>query len=214
MTATSDRLKTGILLSLLVICAVLVLSGERDTVAQPEQGRLTQLPMDLGAWRGIDVPLENRVYEILETRDVVVRSYDKAVGGQTVWLSLVQAADNRAAFHPPEICYVGAAYTVIDKGRHVVTLSDGRVLEVNRLALTRGNEQVLNYYWFTAGNMTAASYFRQQARLAWDQLLGRGGSGTMVKLTTYVKAHDLSDADARLTEFLEDTLAEIEPVIG
>ncbi|MBU3933312.1 MAG: EpsI family protein, partial [Candidatus Omnitrophica bacterium] len=77
--------------------------------------RLGDIPLELGEWQGKDISISERTYEILETKDVLIREYTGARGEKVV-LVIVYSGVNRGSFHPPEICYLGGGRTLLNKG--------------------------------------------------------------------------------------------------
>src|SRR5207237_557005 len=69
------------------------------------------IPRKIGDWSGADVALSKRVYAILETDDVLVRSFTRPGERAPVDLYVVHAAESRKVAHPPEICFSGGGYT-------------------------------------------------------------------------------------------------------
>ena len=164
----------------------------------------SHVPTALGAWHGQPLPLDQKVFDILETQDVVVLEYHRRAGESPVWLSQVAGFGNRAAFHPPELCYVGSHYEVLERGPITVTAA-GAPRQLMRLVIAQNQEKFEAWYWFTAGNRITSNYYRQQLWLVWDQLRGKPSSGTLVRISTIA---DQSTASSnRLKEFLEAFLA-------
>ena len=65
---------------------------------------LNALPLDIGRWRGVDVPETNiEVFILLEPDQLIRRRYENGAG-QHVWLTLIGGRQSRS-FHPPDLCY-------------------------------------------------------------------------------------------------------------
>ena len=169
-----------------------------------EQGaaRVSRIPYELGPWRGEEIALDERTYEILETREVLYREYrvaDPAV--PYVDLLVVFARANRKATHPPEVCYIGS-------GAHV----DGKSIEplqvspANRLLVSHGRTQTVVLYWYLVGPRLTTSYYGQQARILWAQLTGRPAQGAMIRCLTLVGDETVEEATGRLKQFAESNL--------
>ncbi len=67
---------------------------------------INKIPLRVASWTGHDVHLDNRIYEILDTKAIIHRAYvsDK---GDEVFLSIVHYADTKVDFHAPEGCLGG-----------------------------------------------------------------------------------------------------------
>ncbi|GAB4428129.1 MAG: hypothetical protein Kow0031_08290 [Anaerolineae bacterium] len=87
---------------------------------------LAGLPLELGPWRGEEMPETNReVFILLEPEQYVQRRYTNPQG-QTVWLTLIGGRRLRS-FHPPDLCYDADGWQTGLTSR-TVTLADGSSL--------------------------------------------------------------------------------------
>jgi hypothetical protein len=65
---------------------------------------LNQVPLQIGDWRGEDVPETNlEVFILLEPEQFVQRLYQDSAG-HSLWLTLIGSRKSRS-FHPPDLCY-------------------------------------------------------------------------------------------------------------
>jgi hypothetical protein len=62
---------------------------------------------------GKDVPVDEKTYEILETRNVLSRIYENPKGEQ-IHLLLVGSRKDRRVAHPPEVCYLSYNFIIVD----------------------------------------------------------------------------------------------------
>ena len=170
-----------------------------------EQGtaHVSRIPYELGPWRGKDIPLDERTYEILETREVLCREYrvaDPAV--PAVDLVVVFAQANRKASHPPEVCYIGSGAHVNRK-----SIEPLQVSPANRLLVSHGRTQTVVLYWYLVGPRLTTSYYGQQAGILWAQLTGRPAQGAMIRCSTPVaEKESQEEAMTRLKGFAESNL--------
>ena len=66
---------------------------------------IRNVPLKIEGWVGMDLPLEERVYRILETKSIIHRRYIS--NNQTIFLSLVYYPETKVDFHSPEGCLGG-----------------------------------------------------------------------------------------------------------
>ncbi len=65
---------------------------------------LNEVPLQIGDWRGEDVPETNiEVFILLEPEQLVQRLYQDNAG-HYLWLTLIGSHKSRS-FHPPDLCY-------------------------------------------------------------------------------------------------------------
>ena len=115
---------------------------------QPIPLQITEL------WRGQDFSLEESVYEILETRAIVHRSYARNIGG-SVFLSIVSYSDTKVDFHAPESCLGGQGLTTEKTNKTLTFLSGAEqiTLDVGELVTTKSTEKTLTYYFYKSGSL-------------------------------------------------------------
>lgn len=181
----------------LIAGAGLVWSGQSAATVAPATS--TPAPAAVGSWSGKSIAIDQRVFEILETQDVVTMEYRTPDESQPMWLAQVAGFGNRTAFHPPEICYVGSHFEVFERGPIEVT-AGGRPRTLMRLVIGQGEQRYEAWYWFTANGRVTPNYYQQQWWLVTDALKGRQASGTLMRLSTPMDSAEASHR--RLASFL------------
>ena len=187
----------AVALAVMASAAWLVWSGSR-TIPEPAIEKASIAPERLGLWHGKSVGVGQRALDILETDDVALMEYQ--LGAEPpVWFARVAGFGNRAAFHPPEICYVGSHYEVLERGPITVRIngSDRRVM---RLVVGQGAERSEAWYWFTVNDRVTPNYYQQQMWLALQAVRHEPTSGTLVRIST--RMDDPASANRRLLAFL------------
>src|SRR3989338_4238772 len=76
-------------------------SSHIDTRMDP---RFQEIPFAIGDWIGKDQAVDEMTYAILETRNVLSRSYVNSQG-ERIELLVVSSDKDRRVAHPPEVCY-------------------------------------------------------------------------------------------------------------
>ena len=164
------------------------------------------LPQRVGEWRGTPVPLDERTFEILETRAVATTEYRLQDGTSPIWVSRVCGFGKRAAYHPPEICLVGSRFEILERGPVTVQVN-GRKRSFMRLVVAEPggpDGKPLNpfeaWYWFTAGDRVTPNYYQQQIWLLKDMILGRSSEGNLLRVSTPIG--DGPSSSERLKRFV------------
>ncbi len=170
------------------------------------------VPLVVGPWSGTPLAVDQRAREILETDDVTLVDYrrpaERKPSGEpdgfrpqepSVWLAQVAGFGTRAAFHPPELCYVGSHYQVLERGP-ITVMVEGTPYRLMRLVVGQGTDRVEAWYWFTANGRTTPNYYQQQLWLVADAIRGKPVAGTLVRISTPVD--DPASAHGRLAHFL------------
>jgi EpsI family protein len=162
------------------------------------------LPLEIGEWKGKDVALPERTYKILETRDVIVREYSNPQG-EVIALAIVRSANERSAFHPPEICYLGGGVELLDKTVETVDFGGPYQLKANKLVMQGKGHLEVAWYWFTVGDEFTHNYYIQQCRFILNELIRRReNDGALIRISTPVIDGDLSQADKRVKNFISN----------
>ena len=163
-----------------------------------QEQSVSTVPGQVGLWHGQVIPVDEKTIEILETKDVALMEY--RLGEEPpVWFVQVAGFGNRAAFHPPEICYVGSHYEVLERGPITVHVN-GTDRTLMRLVVSQGSQRSEAWYWFTADQRVTSNYYQQQVWLMLDAVQQKPLSGTLVRISTPLE--DASKTHRRLLAFM------------
>ena len=187
----------------LTVCAWLVWAGSVPTAVSQESA---PVPDQLGLWTGKPLAVEDRTLEILETDDVTMKEYRLGTVEPPVWFSQVAGFGNRAAFHPPELCYVGSHYQVAER-EPISVIVNGQKRDVMRLVVTKDQQQFETWYWFTSDDQVTNNYYQQQLWLAANSIRRRPMAGTLVRISTPIESPER--AHRRLLAFVTSWDSEI-----
>ena len=180
-------------------------------VAEGAAPQVTQIPHDFGPWHGKDVTLDDRSYEILETRNVLYREYRTLSDSPSMDLCIVFSPVNRKAPHPPEVCYVGTGAHVDKRPLESVSLiSTSQSTPGCSLFVRHGRLKEVVLYWYLAGKELTNNYYAQQCKVMWAQLTGRPAQSAIIRYSTKLaKDESQEEAMARLKAFVQQTLPTI-----
>lgn len=194
-----------IVLVLLIVVAIIgifsYLPIRFDTAAKI---KVSDFPMTIGEWTATDIPLAERDYQILETRNLFIRDY-KNPQGESVILYIVYSEDNRKVSHPPEVCYMGSGASIVSKSTAQVSDS---IRATKMITETLQNEQMV-VYWYKAGSLYTDKYLRQQLKIVFDRMFGKRTSGALIRISTDIKDNDQESALRLVRSFVQ----EIEPLL-
>lgn len=197
------KIRYGLVIAALVISAIPVKLLKYDRSAQKRQGlgTISGIPANVARWQGRDVYLEPGVFDILETRAIIHRSYRKS--GRRVFLSIVYYADTKVGFHAPEAC-LGARGLELSKRSGQVRLDDQISIGINELVYRHENDRELVYYFYKAGSYLGASYLNLRLKIACAKLFFGGKSGSLIRVSTPIADNTGKTAEKTLSEFLHD----------
>lgn len=191
--------------------AGLILAGIETRV--PAEGAVNishRIPLVIGQWQGVDVPLEKYVYDILGTRNVFVREYTQQ-NYEPVTLSIVYTRDNPDSIHPPEICYTGGGANIAGRRIRRIKLLDGSIVSVNEIDLSLPRSRILSWHCFSFGSSFTENYYIQQMHLMMDVILHRSCRGALLRI---VASGDQEHAVKALTNFLNQIVPYVRQLDG
>jgi EpsI family protein len=135
---------------------------------------LTQFPLQIGDWTGVDVPMDEAVARATDTDARLNRRYTRRGGFESITFYLASGVKARDLMpHRPEVCYTGAGWTLMDQRVVKLPLSNSTTLPCNIMQFSRGvlNTQkvvVLDYY------LVDGQHCADVSRLRWKAWRGSG----------------------------------------
>ncbi len=106
---------------------------------------LYQLPLQIGAWQGIEVPQTSvEVLITLQPEQYVRRRY-RLPDGRYLWLSIIGSHKSKS-FHPSEICYSSAGWQT-NLTLHGTRLPGGKLYALQVIARKNSVEHVVLYFY-------------------------------------------------------------------
>ncbi len=196
-----------ILLVVMALLAATVHLFSFDKAVSAEQGVETveKIPLQIGEWQGVDHPLDQLVYDILETKSILHRSY-RNNQGQEVFLSVVYYAETKVDFHAPEGC-LGGQGVKTEKTPATVNISTGSgeifPLRVNKLLQHQDSRTTLVYYFYKTGSFVGRNYIKLRLNLVLNKFKEAKKSGSLIRVSTPLSSSDNGKAShAELENFL------------
>lgn len=199
--------KLRIIILLLMVTSGVVIAINSDYSKSDEtadQQALSGIPTRLDGWRGVDDPLEELVYDILETRSIINRNYFRA-GSQRLHLSIVYYTATKVDFHAPESCLGGQGFSVEKSFRQIPIQYKGTSHPVNVVQLIRhsGSSTQLVYYFYKAGDFLGESYIKLRWNLVLNKFSSGDRSGSLIRFSIPVVQEDYDTASTTLVKFIE-----------
>ena len=160
---------------------------------------LKKLPLQIGDWKGQDVALDEAIVRATDTDAHLNRRYLRQNGLDSIGLYIAYGARARDLMpHRPEVCYIGAGWTLVDRHSMDLPLIDDIELPCRIIHFKRGNFNtektiVLNYYIVDGQHCRDVSLLRSKA---WR------GSGTIkyvaqVQIITPLATDQVADSAIR-----------------
>lgn len=178
----------GIAFSFICLCGLAFYRIEMPAsleVTQVLSESFKTFPSQIGDWVGHDSPVDERTFEILETRNVLSRSY-KNTQGESVHLLIVGSLKDRRVAHPPEVCYYGSDYQVLNGRDRNILLSDRelRVREFFAQSEKNRSDQQNVLYFYKIGEKFTTNYYTQQLQFALDSLSKKSTQVLLIRIAS------------------------------
>jgi EpsI family protein len=172
---------------------------------------INRFPKVVDGWKGTDLEITEKEYDILETRNLISREYTNS-SGKKLYLLIIYSETNRSVFHPPEVCLIGSGLDITDKQVEKFD-AGGKTSTTNKLFAQKGayKEIILNSY--KAGNMYTSNFYLQQMRLAFHQIFGRNVPGATLRVSM-VAGKDQAATLAILRSFLSKSAVILDRLTG
>lgn len=207
-------------------------SLEHRDEAIPSRTDYAEFPLKVGNWVGHRQVMEQQYIDALKFDDYVLADYvynpdaGSAVSSSGLpsrfrmpvnFYSAYYASQRKGeSIHSPRSCIPGGGWRIMS--HEVVTMDGvllyGQPMKLNRLLIQKGEDRQLVYYWFQQRGRDLTNEYVVKWYLFWDALTMNRTDGALVRLTTLApKGEDIAAADARLQDFLNVSLPELDKYI-
>lgn len=162
--------KSGKLVMLLLIGALLLsVSGSSDGLTDAD-ARLAALQLNAGSFRSTDLPLSDAETQVYHNIRVLKKLC--VLQGEQAQLVCLDGTRDRHAVHDPRLCFRSARWEVLEE----TVMPHPAGGEMRRMRLRRDNRELETVYWWstpTERHASAIKYFLQSSL----RRLTRGHSG-------------------------------------
>jgi len=165
------------------------------------------IPLVIENWYGRELTMDERTFQILETRDAIMREYVDPSGG-IVLLSVVFAQNNRKVAHPPEVCFAGGGWERMEKMK-----DESGGMRVNRLVLQKGSQKQVVLYLYKSGDKFTHNYYAQQINIILNSMLKRNTSSALIRISAYTINDNVEETLSLIKRFADDLMPVLEKQI-
>ena len=165
-------------IAVMALFAWLLRAGQPVSTLSPT----AQTPAAVGPWSGTPLTDPGVAPAAQDSGSVALMEY--RLGQEPpVWLSEVDGVGTRAAFHPPELCFVGSNLEILER-TPITVFANGTSHRVMRLVVGQDGRRYESWYWFTADGRVTPSYYQQQLWLTVDSVRREPATGTLTRIST------------------------------
>ena len=195
--------KYALVLVLLCVTAVLTILLNLTVESTAASKPVLHLPSEVGPYKGQDLPVEQRVIDLLETSNILMRTY---VGPNRVNISvaIVYYPQYRVYFHMPEGCMAGRGSVLVSKGKEQIDVPgwSNPTIEANKLIFDQGENREIAFYFFESGPMITSYYTQMRWYLIRNHILRRQSGAALIRFSIRTTADSTQNEIAVLKEFI------------
>ncbi|MFH1459041.1 MAG: exosortase C-terminal domain/associated protein EpsI [Candidatus Omnitrophota bacterium] len=200
-----NNLEKVVLICLLLTGMVLSFVFKPIKLDNSNDKRIIQFPQTIGEYTSTDVVLGKEVYDILETKNVIMRYYKKNAEPPILFY-LIFSQQTHKTSDPPENCLTGDGILILQKSKTFLKLSNNVKLSVNKLITGSQDKKQVYLYWFLAGNQFVDSYITQRVKLIASYLMRKPLSGGQIRISTDIIEANETEALQRINAFISECL--------
>lgn len=182
------------IIAILIVSSIFSLNLFFAERTSSDKFNIADFPLKVDSWMGKDIPITEKEYQILETRNLIVREY-QSPKDLRLWLFIIYSETNRSVFHPPEVCLLGSGIKMIDKKIERIEF-EGKSFSANKLYVEKNGIKEIMLYSYKAGNLYTDNYYLQQAYFAFKQIFSKRVPGATIRVSMPIG----SDEDKTLEE--------------
>jgi EpsI family protein len=210
--------------TIVAVCFVgvaLGLSSLEQTETTPLREPLTKLPTQIGPWSGgQDAPrLSKEIEAILDVDEYLNRDYTAPdQPGVGLYIGYRGSQRQGQTMHTPLVCLPGAGWEAISRDLVSVQVagpagSPARTVEINRMVVQKGLDQMFVFYWFQGrGRIVASEYWVKFYSLV-DVIRLNRGDGAMVRIIAPINTRN-SGSEQRAERASLDFASRLLSVLG
>jgi EpsI family protein len=165
------------------------------------------IPLVIGNWYGREIDIDERTYELLETRDTIMREYTNAAGDKVI-LVVVYSRENLRVVHAPDICLPGGGASIYEKTTEVVNLADklDQNAIFNNYIVGKGNDKQTVFFIYKCGSQITPNPLKMQFDFYINKALRRHHSAALIRISTYAVNGDLASATGKAKQFAKASM--------
>lgn len=201
------------IITLCILMATLIISLPSYLLVSKgkAEAQVSNFPLIIGDWKGKDLPMDERSYEILETKNLIIREYVK--GDDKVYLYIIYSQDNRKVSHPPEVCFEGSGITIVKKDKIQIEVANNRKIRANELIVEKAGVSNIVVYWYKAGTYYIDNYLKQQLKIALDRLKFKHTSGALIRISAEIVPSNPNRALESIRAFAKEASGHFQKII-
>ena len=142
----------------------------------------TVVPRQIDGVAGQDIPVTEAEARVAGFDDYLLRSYGTGPEAYSVYVGYYGSQTKGHTIHSPKNCLPGAGWEALTSQVETVSAADGRIVEVNRYVLQRGEARALVLYWYQGRGRVAHNEYMVKWDLLRDAALRQRSDEALVRI--------------------------------
>lgn len=172
---------------------------------QPKRAQFVDFPMQLEAWHGAPMALEQQYIDALRFDDYLLADYRIGEGlPVTLYSAYYQSQRKGRSAHSPQSCLPGGGWEIASLQKMNVPAGPkiDSSFQVNRAVIQKDSQKQIVMYWFKQRDRILTNEYLVKAYLLWDALSKDRTDGALIRIASLVGPGETEDAtDQRLLRF-------------
>ncbi len=176
--------------------ALVILLAASLAMAKLPHGRKVELrqsmqsfPVQIGEWRGVDMPLEARIASATGADTYLNRSYvqpGKRGADVGLYIGYYKSQQTGDLIHSPKNCLPGSGWRPVQSAQVPLRLPNGNTSPVNLYIVENGESKVLVLYWYQSHGRVIASEYWAKIYMVVDALRLNRTDSALVRIAATV----------------------------
>jgi EpsI family protein len=177
----------------------------RYTEKMPERPvNFENIPKRLDGYTGSDRQMETYAYDILKADTTLLRDYTTDDGSIIeLFIAYFNSQKYGSQIHSPKNCLPGGGWRIEKIQPYVIRLSDGSVIDANKLLISVSDYKAVMLYWYETRSGIIRSEYGLKLDLVRNALLFRPTDAAIIRVTIPGGRDDLGNSD-KIIRFIQE----------
>jgi len=192
----------SVVIILTIITAIIIFRIEN--IEPLKNKMLFQFPMQIDQWTGKINPMDEWVFESLETPYAILRNYHSTKGND-INFSIVWYSDKEIAFHSAAACLGGTGNIVKVDELYDIKTQGNQIYKIGRIITDRNISNYLVLYYYICDGYISGDQVEIRKHVMMKRLSSKRTSAAFIRIMMSVE-NELEDANAILEDFFIKTI--------
>ena len=210
MDVAQGMIKRITILSACLMLSAAYVASASKTERVPPRAPLTDLPLQLGQWKGQNEPeFSADVLAVLGVDEYLNRVYEAGHGYAGLYIGYYESQRQGDTMHSPLNCLPGAGWEPVSKSYLSIPVGAGkdaqRTINVNRYVIRKGLDGEVVLYWYQSHGRAVANEYRSKVLMVYDAVRLNRTDAAMIRVLSPIGTGPGAEAAAadRAVDFVK-----------